>query len=499
MTSDNDQMNWDNCIICQNELSEKLQCPGNSKEGAGYDSFVHIFNELTRLGKLPKQTSAQLLQFSKCKSDITAIFRDRKAKWHRTCRLYFSTSRLNRAQAKQSQKVESESNTRTRSCTNSDVVFESRCFFCEKADGELHLSSTFQLDKNVRRCATELNDTNLLAKLSAGDMISQDAMYHTKCLANLYNKVRPTTKDENLRKLHEFEGIALAELCSYIEEVRMEQESEVFILADLVKLYTKRVEQLYGLSLGNKVNSTHLKNRILSHIPDIRAHRHGKNTLLAFEHDIGGALDGLGNSYDDDAFILAKCASVIRRDLAKHKAVFRGTFKCENQTEAVPESLKALVGMILGGPNIESQTNRMRDAQSTLSVAQLLLFNYTSSRNANVTSVSYYGHSTDREPPLPVYLGLKVHAETRKRGLIDTLYNFGLSISYDRLLTISTALGNMAVERYQEDQLVCPEKLRFSVFTTSAVDNIDHNPSSNTAEGSLHGTAISGIRIMIHT
>ena len=101
-------------------------------------------------------------------------------------------------------------------------------------------------------------------------------------------------------------------------------------------------------------------------------------------------------------------------------------------------------------------------------------------------------HSTDREPPLPVYLGMKIHAETRKKGLVDTLYSLGLSISYDRLLSISTALGNTAVDQYEEDGVVCPKKLRSGVFTTSAVDNIDHNPSSTTSQGSLHGTAISG-------
>ena len=34
-------------------------------------------------------------------------------------------------------------------------------------------------------------------------------------------------------------------------------------------------------------------------------------------------------------------------------------------------------------------------------------------------------------------------------------------------------------------------QLRRGVFTTSAVDNIDHNPSSTSAQGSLHGTGIS--------
>lgn len=36
-----------------------------------------------------------------------------------------------------------------------------------------------------------------------------------------------------------------------------------------------------------------------------------------------------------------------------------------------------------------------------------------------------------------------------------------------------------------------PIKLRRGLFTTSAIDNIDHNPSSNTAQGSFHAIGIS--------
>jgi len=35
-----------------------------------------------------------------------------------------------------------------------------------------------------------LQDTDLLAKLSAVDMIAQQAKYHTECLGSLYNKGR---------------------------------------------------------------------------------------------------------------------------------------------------------------------------------------------------------------------------------------------------------------------------------------------------------------------
>ena len=80
-----------------------------------------------------------------------------------------------------------------------------------------------------------------------------------------------------------------------------------------------------------------------------------------------------------------------------------------------------------------------------------------------------------------------IHAETRKKDLVYKLYSLGLSISYERVMHISTAI----CERFQNDDVVCPAKLRGDVFTTAAVDNIDHKPSSTTSKGSLYGTAIS--------
>ena len=52
-------------------------------------------------------------------------------------------------------------------------------------------------------------------------------------------------------------------------------------------------------------------------------------------------------------------------------------------------------------------------------------------------------------------------------------------------------MGNSICERFQYDDVVCPAKLLGDVFTSAVVDNIDHNPSSTTSKGSLHGTVIS--------
>ena len=64
---------------------------------------------------------------------------------------------------------------------------------------------------------------------------------------------------------------------------------------------------------------------------------------------------------------------------------------------------------------------------------------------------------------------------------MDTLHDLGLCISYNRILDISTELGNNICNHYEVEKAVCPPKLKSGLFTTSVVDNIDHNPSSTMA------------------
>ena len=85
---------------------------------------------------------------------------------------------------------------------------------------------------------------------------------------------------------------------------------------------------------------------------------------------------------------------------------------------------------------------------------------------------------------------MMLHAHTRKRELVDSLSLLGMSISYTRVLELSAQMGNGACQQFHREQVVCPPKMRSNVFTTSAIDNIDHNPSLPAAKGSFHGTAI---------
>ena len=111
------------------------------------------------------------------------------------------------------------------------------------------------MDERVRKCAHILQDSVLIAKLSVGDMMSQDAVYHAKCLSMLYRKANQENlsdvKGSEEKMLH---GIALAELIAYIEDCRAETDvAPVFRLADLSKMYSERLNQL-GAESSNRVH-----------------------------------------------------------------------------------------------------------------------------------------------------------------------------------------------------------------------------------------------------
>ncbi len=75
--------------------------------------------------------------------------------------------------------------------------------------------------------------------------------------------------------------------------------------------------------------------------------------------------------------------------------------------------------------------------------------------------------------------------------MVDTLFALGLSVSYNRVIEIVTALGNNVTQYYQKIDAVCPPQLKVGNFITAAADNIDHNTSSSTSTSSFHGTSLS--------
>ena len=62
---------------------------------------------------------------------------------------------------------------------------------------------------------------------------------------------------------------------------------------------------------------------------------------------------------------------------------------------------------------------------AALSIAQLIIFNSVKHRRTSDTCVSQeVRHSRNQEMPLPLYIGLEIHAATRKRSLVESLFEF---------------------------------------------------------------------------
>ena len=489
---------WELCAICQENKEEPLRCPADSKRldvGTGYTTLAANIARFGAMKCLPIEMDISRLDEG---SGMKETFISRKARWHKSCYILFNTTKLKRAEKRQQkpqQPIEGAGGKFTRSNASTLNQEESRstCFLCEKCDTRpLRSVSTLPLDTRVRQCAAALKDEKLLAKLSSGDLIAQEAEYHTQCQSMLYRNAAYAQREErDVEEMpHCLEGIALAELISYIEESRSANtELLSFKLADLARMYKNCLQQL-GQETPARVNTTRLKERILLHVPDLDCYNKGRDVYLGFSHDVGTVLQrAYKEDCDDEALHLAKTAAIIRKDMITSKYKSTGSFESNCQENSVPASLLSLVNMVLNGPNIEAQAQSSTTGQSALTISQLLQYNtYIRRRDGDIKRER---RNKSRETPLPIYVGMTVHAKTRSRELVEILHDLGMSISYDRVLAISTDLGNDVCRRYTAEGAVCPFNLRSQLFTTAAVDNIDHNPSSTTARDSFHGTGIS--------
>ena len=88
-------------------------------------------------------------------------------------------------------------------------------------------------------------------------------------------------------------------------------------------------------------------------------------------------------------------------------------------------------------------------------------------------------------------VGLMVYMRTRKKSLVNQLAHEGLSISYK---PIQRCINNQLCSKYLAEDTLCPPKLQTGLFSSAAIDNIDHNQSSATATTSFHGTSITSLQ-----
>ena len=213
-----------------------------------------------------------------------------------------------------------------------------------------------------------------------------------------------------------------------------------------------------------------------------------KNSLLVFNDGLQKLLKDTitYRDFDSQAILMAQLAKVMRQEIVNCKPFqFSGEFPLKCQENSIPTTLKTFISMLLNGPDVQDQDNC--EFQACLTIPQLVCFNMKSRRPSTESNQ----HHKDRETPLPLYIGLNIHTQTRSKKILNCLHILSISISYKRVIEVENSLGSSICKRFEDEGIVCPSQLRKGLFTVGALDNIDHNLSSTTAQGSFHGTGIS--------
>ena len=278
---------------------------------------------------------------------------------------------------------------------------------------------------------------------------------------------------------------AFVELIAYVENA-VEDGTFCFKFSLLRQLYESR---LHILGIDKEINKVRFKKQVLEYFTNAQEQSDGKNKVLVFEKGIQQMLkQTMKCDHEGDALILMKAARIVREDIFKSKGFnFNGSFPSDCQQESLPTTLKSLVTMLLRRADLMDQDSA--DSQACLSVSQTILFNCKKPKKRD--SAAKVRHSLEHEPPLPLYIGLNVHTQTRSKKLITQLYELGLSISYDRVLQLENQLATAVCQDMDNKGVVCPAQLHKGLFTSGALDNLDHNLSSTTAKGAYHGTGMS--------
>ncbi|CAC5423156.1 unnamed protein product [Mytilus coruscus] len=216
VSTDSWETDWSKCCLCQEDTVETLKLTAD-----GYKMLATNIPKFHEMNSLPIPLDVRRFNNG---SGIESTLTTNEAKCHPTCRIKFNNTKLKRAEQR----------------------YESTKSIKKAPPSSLRKAMTMKLNDRLKSCAETLQDKQLLAKLSIGDVIAQDLKYHPACLVGLYNKERAVKKkteqtqiDTNAEK--EAGDVALAELVNYVFETQRNSDgANAFRLADLSNMYEKK-------------------------------------------------------------------------------------------------------------------------------------------------------------------------------------------------------------------------------------------------------------------
>lgn len=466
------------CVICQGTRDGKTSNP----KPQSYTSLSKDLEGFRTLNMLPKHIEAVF----KSEDNFKELLINSKAVFHKACRDEYNNQKLER-QKKKHKKEQLPDTDNFQHHSASASIEKSMCIFCQLFDSNLASVDSPDTYLKIVDRAEMVENHRLKERLTSTYEISA-INFHDRCKATFFMEKDPETKTTTKIDFHECYNLVVKEIIGQIENTRHACKVEFFKLSQLAKFVTDRLCQM---GLNKYTHTTRLKEQLLLGIPGLRSEKIGKDILLFFDDHVKYLVAKAIENPISDEEILARSIEILRTTFHQETVnVFNGSLdKDFRASKTVSKTLVNYISSLLEG----CDSNTKVAEKIAENIAQLIQFNYVKRRDKEV---SYVRHNIDREQPLPVYLGLMVHLSTGKKKLVEELNSIGASISYSRVLDIERAIAVKVCDKYRQDNCVCPPNLKYGLFTTAAIDNIDHNPTSTSAKYSFHGTGISLIQHM---
>ena len=446
------------------------------------------------------------------KPDFVGAMLSNNANYHHACAINYSDNRRNRKhkslEKKQAQIQPQPSpgpslrNAKPGQIDDDKIENHEICVLCGRLDnienfhaaGALHASKdklkakhVIDLTEKWRKIALQLEDEELLARLVIGDLGANSAFYHRECCTQLHNRYRKMVQENEKGDIdiEQYKEAAFDKVIAYIHGNLAEYASG-FVLKELESIYLDYLSN-YDIQIDSHV--TRFGYHLCERAPNLEIRKVLKQKRVLVSDSIDSMVDNHIKTSTDWIKKVRSIVQPIRDHMFELKGGFEGSLIKQDQERSVSPFLLTLISMTIDG----EVGLKNKCSYATLTAAELITFHARKVQKSktNFSSVARRTHKNDRETPVTIYIGLKLYSAVRSRTLIQSLYEIGVCISYDRILSITKSIYDSLNVNYDNSGIFLPQKMRKGIFLILLKDNIDKNARANLVHSHYHGTSIS--------
>ncbi|KAF4114423.1 hypothetical protein G5714_004646 [Onychostoma macrolepis] len=211
-------------------------------------------------------------------------------------------------------------------------------------------------------------------------------------------------------------------------------------LADLRKLYDRRLEQLGSDWSGTYVHQKRFKEHLLEKLgPEWSALSEGRDVYISHKKIVGAAVAQTSclQVTEDEAKTIVEVGLMLRKYILLQQMPFNGSFTSTCLSEPVAKPLQTLLDVLIQGSssveqNEENQATISARVRVACTISQLICSNAAKQSSRALTLYQ----RKERETPFPLYVGLKLHGNDRNKGIIKKFHALGISVSYERVMDV---------------------------------------------------------------